>query len=297
MPVIGFLGSESPLSFASRTAAFRRGVAEAGYVEGQNMAIEYRWGEGQYDRLPLLAADLVRRHVAVIAGDTVSALAAKTVTSTIPIVFITSDDPVRLGLVASINRPGGNATGMIVTSMLTAKQFQLLHELIPHTSVIGFLVYAHLPNVEADTRDAQTAAQTLGQKLVVVKARTESDFEPAFTTLLQQRVGALAVSSVALFNTRPEQLVALAARHALPTIWPVREFAAVGGLMSYGASLMDTYRQMGVHVGRVVAGAKPADLPVVQSAKFELVINLKTAKALGITVPLTLQAAADEVLE
>jgi putative tryptophan/tyrosine transport system substrate-binding protein len=297
VPVIGFLGSESPLLFASRTAAFRRGVAEAGYVEGQNMAIEYRWGEGQYDRLPVLAADLVRRQVAVIAGDTASALAAKRVTSTIPIVFITAEDPVRLGLVASINRPGGNATGMIVTSMLTAKQFELLHELIPHTSVIGFLVYAHLPNVEADTRDAQTAAQTLGQKLVVVKARTESDFEPVFTTLLQQRVGALAVSSVALFNTRPEQLVALAARHALPAIWPVREFAAVGGLMSYGASLMDTYRQIGVHVGRILAGAKPADLPVVQSAKFELVINLKTAKALGITVPLTLQAAADEVIE
>jgi putative ABC transport system substrate-binding protein len=261
------------------------------------MAIEYRWGEGQYDRLPLLAADLVRRQVAVIAGDTVSALAAKTVTSTIPIVFITAHDPVRLGLVASINRPGGNATGMIVTSMLVAKQFELLHELIPHTSVIGFLVYAHIPNVEPDTRDAQTAAQTLGQKLVVAKARTESDFEPAFTTLLQQRVGALAVSSVALFNTRPEQLVALAARHALPAIWPLREFAAVGGLMSYGASVTDTYRQMGVYVGRILAGAKPADLPVVQSAKFELVINLKTAKALGLAVPLALQAAADEVIE
>jgi ABC-type uncharacterized transport system substrate-binding protein len=212
--VIGFLGSESPLLFANRTAAFRRGVAEAGYVEGQNLAIEYRWGEGQYDRLPVLAADLVRRQVAVIAGDTVSALAAKTVTTTIPIVFITADDPVRLGLVASINRPGGNATGMIVTSMLVAKQFELLVELVPHASVIGFLVYAHIPNVEPDTRDAQIAVQTLGRKLVVVKARSESDFEPAFTTLLQQQVGALAVSSVALFNTRPEQLVALARRHA-----------------------------------------------------------------------------------
>jgi putative tryptophan/tyrosine transport system substrate-binding protein len=292
--VIGFLGSESPLLFANRTAAFRRGVAEAGYVEGQNLTIEYRWGEGQYDRLPVLAADLVRRQVAVIAGDTVSALAAKTVTTTIPIVFITADDPVRLGLVASINRPGGNATGMIVTSMLVAKQFELLLELVPHASVIGFLVYAHIPNVEPDTRDAQIAVQTLGRKLVVVKARSESDFEPAFTTLLQQT---LAVSSVALFNTRPEQLVALARRHALPAIWPVREFAAVGGLMSYGANLTDTYRQMGVYVGRILAGAKPADLPVVQSAKFELVINRKTAKALGLAVPLTLEVAADEVIE
>ena len=298
MPVIGFLGSESPLSFANRIAAFRHGVAEAGYVEGQNVAIEYRWGEGHYDRLPVLAADLVRRQVAVIAGDTVSALAAKTATSTIPIVFITIDDPVRLGLVASINRPGGNATGMsLLSSVLVAKQFELLHELVPHASVIGFLVYAHIPNAEPDTRDAQTAAHTLGRKLVVVKAHTESDFEPAFTTLLQQKVGALAVSSVALFNTRPKQLVALAGRHALPAIWPQREFAALGGLMSYGASVTDTYRQVGVYVGRILAGAKPADLPVVQSAKFELIINLKTARVLGLTVPLTLQVAADEVIE
>ena len=248
--------------------------------------------------LPVLAADLVRRQVAVITGDTVSALAAKTATSTIPIVFITTEDPVRLGLVASINRPGGNATGMtLLTSMLVAKQFELLHELVPHASVIGFLVYAHIPNAEPDTRDAQTAAHTLGRKLVVVKARTESDFEPAFTTLLQQQAGALAVSSVALFNTRPKQLVALAARHALPAIWPLREFAAVGGLMSYGASVTDGYRQVGVYVGQILAGAKPAELPVVQSAKFELVINLKTARVLGLTVPLTLQVAADEVIE
>jgi ABC-type uncharacterized transport system substrate-binding protein len=205
--------------------------------------------------LPVLAADLVRRQVAVITGDTVSALAAKTATSTIPIVFITTEDPVRLGLVASINRPGGNATGMnLLTSMLVAKQFELLHELVPHASVIGFLVHSHIPNAEPDTRDAQTAAQTFGQKLVVVKASTESDFEPAFTTLLQQQVGALAISSVALFNTRPEQLVALAHRHALPAIWPLREFAAVGGMMSYGASNTDTYRQVGVYVGRILCG-------------------------------------------
>jgi len=298
MPVIGFLGSESPLSFANRIAAFRHGVAEAGYVEGQNVAIEYRWGEGHYDRLPVLAADLVRRQVAVIAGDTVSALAAKTATSTIPIVFITVDDPVRLGLVASLNRPGGNATGMsLLSSVLVAKQFELLHELVPHASVIGYLVYAHIPSAEPDTRDVQTAVHTLGRKLVVVKVRTESDFEPAFTTLLQQQVGALVVPSVALFNTRPKQLVALAGRHALPAIWPLREFAAVGGLMSYGASVTDTYRQVGVYVGRILAGAKPAELPVVQSAKFELVINLKTARVLGLTVPLTLQVTADEVIE
>jgi putative ABC transport system substrate-binding protein len=246
----------------------------------------------------VLAADLVRRQVAVIAGDTVSALAAKTATSTIPIVFITVDDPVRLGLVASLNRPGGNATGMsLLSSMLVAKQFELLHELVPHASVIGYLVYAHIPSAEPDTRDVQTAAHTLGRKLVVVKVRTESDFEPAFTTLLQQQVGALVVPSVALFNTRPKQLVALAGRHALPAIWPQREFAAVGGLMSYGASVTDTYRQVGVYVGRILAGAKPADLPVVQSAKFELVINLKTARVLGLTVPPTLQVAADEVME
>ena len=234
---------------------------------------------------------------AVITSDTVSALAAKTATSTIPIVFITADDPVRLGLVASINWPGGNATGMIVITNLVAKQFELLLELVPHASVIGFLVHAHIPIAEPDTRNAYTAAQTLGRKLVVVKARTESDFEPAFTTLLQQQVGALAISSVALFNTRPEQLVALAGRHALPAIWPLREFAAVGGLMSYGANNTDTYRQVGVYVGQILAGAKPADLPVVQSAKFELVINLKAARVLGLAVPLTLQAAADEVIE
>src|SRR5215471_182961 len=205
----------------------------------------------------------------MIAGYTASAVAAKTATSTIPIVFITAEDPVRLGLVASINRPGGNATGMnLLTSMLVAKQFELLHELVPHASVIGFLVHAHIPNAEPDTRDAQSAAHTLGRKLVVVKARNESDFESAFTTLLQQQVGALVVPSVALFNTRPEQLVALAGRHALPAIWPQREFAAVGGLMSYGSNLTDTYRQVGVYVGRILAGAKPADLPIVQSAKF-----------------------------
>jgi putative ABC transport system substrate-binding protein len=282
---------------ATRIAVLRLREDHVSTLQVDMAPIEYRWGEGHYDRLPVLAADLVRRQVTVIAGDTVSALPAKTATSTIPIVFITIDDPVRLGLVASLNRPGGNVTDMSrLSSVLVAKQFELLHELVPHASVIGFLVYAHIPNAEPDTRDAQTAAHTLGRKLVVVKARTESDFEPAFTTLHQQQVGALAVSSVALFNTRPKLLVALAGRHALPAIWPLREFAAVGGLMSYGASVTDTYRQVGVYVGRILAGAKPADLPVVQSAKFELVINLKTTRALGLTVPLSLQVAADEVI-
>jgi len=299
MPVIGFLNSGSPGPFARNVAAFRQGLKEAGYIEGQNVAIEYHWAEGQIDRLPALAADLVRRQVAVIvAMDSASALAAKAASITIPVIFLIGADPVKLGLVATFNRPGGNITGVsVLFNTLVAKQLEALRETVPQADLIGLLVNPTNPNAESDTRDVQAAANVLGQKLVVVNGSTESELETVFVTLAQQHTGALVVSADPFFVSRRNKLVELAARQTLPTIYPMRDFVAAGGLMSYGASLADGYRQVGVYAGRILKGAQPANLPVQQAVKVELIINFKTAKALGVTVPLPLLGRADEVIE
>jgi putative ABC transport system substrate-binding protein len=299
MPMVGFLGGESPDLFAGRLRAFRQGLDEAGFVESRNVAIEYRWARGEYDRLPVLAADLVRQSVTVMVATTTPALlAAKAATMTIPIVFLTGSDPVGAGLVASLNRPGGNMTGVSNLTVETgAKQMELLHELVRAATLIALLVNPANP-VLADTlsRDLQTAARAMRQQILVVSASTESDVDAAFATLVEQKVGALVVGNDPFFNARPNQLVALAARHAVPAIYPYREFAAAGGLMSYGSNLADTYRLVGVYTGRILNGEKPANLPI-QQTKVEFVINLRTAKALGLTFPITLLGRADEVIE
>jgi putative ABC transport system substrate-binding protein len=301
MPVIGYLGSDSPEVFAGRLRAFRHGLSETGYVEGKNVSIEYRWGENRRDRFPALLADLVRREVTVIVAvtGTPPALAAKAATSIIPIVFVTAGDPVALGLVASLNRPGGNLTGVAtLTVELAPKQLEVLHELVPTATIIALLVNPTNPtNAETLSRDLQAAAHTLGLQLHVLQASTERDFDAVFASLPRLRAGALVIGSDPFFNSRSQQVVALALRHAMPTMYPFREYVMAGGLISYGNSFADAHRQVGVYTGRILNGEKPADLPIQQSVKAELVINLKTAKALGITFPLSLLGRADEVIE
>ena len=299
MPVIGFLGVRSPDDTVT-LAAFRRGLNEGGFVEGQNVMVEYRWAIGQYDRLPAQAAELVQKPVAVLvsAGGEPAALAAKAATSTIPIVFTIGDDPVKLGLVASYNRPGGNLTGInIFTTTLEAKRLGLLHELVPQAAAIGVLLNANFPAAERQLRDVQGAARAIGLQIHALRANIDREIEVAFETVASQRIAALAVAASPFFTTRRDKIVALAARHAVPTMYTAREYAVDGGLMSYGIDVPDVYRQIGLYAARILKGAKPADLPVLQPTKFELVINLKTARALGLQIPDRLIALADEVIE
>jgi putative ABC transport system substrate-binding protein len=297
MPVIGFLNGGSPPA-APYAAAFRQGLKEAGFVEGQNVAVEYRWADGQYDRLPAMAAELVRRQPAVIVANTFGALAAKVATTTIPIVFTTSSDPVQIGLVASLSRPGGNVMGATSLGLEVApKRLELLRDLLPMATIIAVLVNPTNPDTESRLRDLQAAARTLGLQLRVLSASTEHEVEVAFASLAQLRAAGLVISNDTFFFSRSEQLAALALRHAVPTISQDRAFAAAGGLISYGGSATDMYRIAGVYAGRILKGEKPADLPVQQVTKIELAINLKTAKALGLTIPETLLATADEVIQ
>jgi putative ABC transport system substrate-binding protein len=298
MPTIGFLGSETAKSFAPYTAGFQRGLKESGYTEGRNVAIEYRWAEGKYDRLPALAADLVRQQARVIIVSVNSAQAARAATKTIPIVFATAADPVEAGLVASLSRPGGNVTGATsLSAEIAPKLLELLQEVVPGATIFAGLVHGNARGRDTYTKDFQAAARALGVQMHILYASTEREIDTAFSTLVTQGAGGLAIHTHAFFINRNEQLAALALRHAIPTVFQYREFAAAGGLMSYGGDLSDAYRAAGVYAGRILKGASPADLPVQQSTKVELIINLKTAKALGLTVPLSLLARADEVIE
>ncbi|MFL5104126.1 MAG: ABC transporter substrate-binding protein [Xanthobacteraceae bacterium] len=300
MPVVGFLGSRSLADSANLVAAFRAGLGESGFIEDRNVTIEFRWAEGHYDRLAGLAADLVSRQVAVLAapGGIAAGLAAKATTTRIPIIFLTGADPVQFGLVTSLNRPGGNVTGVaILTNTLAPKQLELLHEVVPTAKLVAFLVNPKNPIAESDTRDLHSAASTTRQQILVVKASDESEIENAFAAMVQERAGALLVQSDPFFNSRPPQIVALAAHHAIPAIYQWRDFPVAGGLMSYGTVLADAYRQVGIYTGKILQGTKPGDLPVQQSVKVQLIINLKTAKAFGLTFPLALLGRADEVIE
>jgi putative ABC transport system substrate-binding protein len=300
MPVIGFLNVESAGGYADPLAAFIKGLSEAGYAEGRNVAIEYRWAEGHTDRLPAMATELVDKQVTVIAAtSTPAALAAKAATTTIPVVFETAADPVQLGLVTSLNRPGGNVTGVTQLTLGTVpKELELLHELLPTARVIGLLVNPADPALaDTEMREVESAARTLGLELHVLNASTELDLETVFTNLVHLQAGGLVIGTDAFFTSRSNQLAALAAHYAVPTVYKRREFAAAGGLLSYGSDVTDSYRLVGVYAGRILKGDKPADLPVQQATKIELFINLKTAKALGINVPLTLSARADQVFE
>ena len=300
MPVIGYLGAQSPAAFASRVRAFRQGLGETGYAEGRNVAIEFRWAEGQHNRLSALAADLVSRQVAVIVapGGAPAALAAKSATTTIPIVFEMGADPIAMGLVGSLNRPGGNLTGVSSLNVeVTPKRLEILHELVPTAAVLAVLVNPTSPTADSQLRNLQAAASTLGLQLHVLHASTERDFDTVFATLLRLRAGGLVVASDTFFATHSEQLAALTVRHAVPAIHQSRDFSTAGGLTSYGGSFVESHRQAGVYTGRIIKGDKPADLPVQQVTKVELFVNLKTAKTLGVTVPLPLLASADEVID
>jgi len=302
MPVVGFLNATSPDGFTERLTAFRQGLKDTGYVEGENVAIEYRWAEGQMERLPALAAELVRRPVAVIAapGNTSVVLAAKAATTTIPIVFAVAEDPVRLGIVTSLARPGGNLTGVnFFNAELVAKRMELLRELVPGAVRVAVLVNpaTDVANAESVVRDVDAAARAKGAQIQVFNASTSREIDAAFAALVRERLDALFVSGDGFFNSRRVQLVHLATRHAVPTTYAARDYPAVGGLMSYGTSITDTYRQTGVYAGRILKGAKPADLPVTQATKFELVINHQTARTLGLAVPASLLSLADEVIE
>ena len=299
MPVVGYLNSRSRDTDAPFLGAFHRGLNETGYVEGQNVAIEYRWADGQYDRLPVLATDLVRRRVTVMAAtSTPAALAAKAATSAIPIVFTTAADPIAVGLVDSLSRPSGNVTGVnSYLSDLGAKRLELLRQLVPNDAVIGMLVNPNYPDAESQAKDVKEAARTLGQQVHVVNADSEGDLNRAFATFIELKADALLVSLDSFFLSRREQLVALAARHKIPVMYFARDFVLAGGLMNYGSDLADSYRQAGVYTGRILKGAKPVDLPVLQPTKFELSINTTTAKSLGLSIPDRLLALADEVIE
>jgi len=299
MPVIGYLNNGSPESDTHRLTGLRRGLNQTGYIEGRNLVIEYRWGANQADRLPALAAELVQLRVAVIiAPGLLPARAGKAATTSIPIVFSVATDPVQLGLVASLNRPGGNLTGLNgFTGELGAKQLALLHDLVPSIATIGFLENPNNPISELTARDVLAAAPAVGLQVQVLKASSDREIDAAFGSLVQSRIGALLVGNDFFFSSRIEQLVALAARHAIPAMYSFREFAPVGGLMSYGLSLTEQYRQVGLYAGRILKGERPADLPILQPTKLELIINLKTAKTLGLEVPAKLLALADEVIE
>jgi putative ABC transport system substrate-binding protein len=300
MPVIGFLNSSSPDPDGDRVRAYRRGLSDTGYVEGRNVTIEYRWADGRNDRLPSMAADLVQRGVNVIVtGGTPATLAAKAATTTIPIVFVLSTNPVEAGLVASLNRPGGNLTGVTGLNVeLAPKKLELLHELVPSATVLALLVNpTNAIAAKNESRAVQAAARTFGLQIHVLHASTERDFDPVFASLARLRAGALVIGSDLFFTSRSEQLAALTVRHAVPSIYQFREFAAAGGLISYGGSIVDWGHQAGIHTGRILAGDKPADLPVQQATKVELFINLKTAKALGLTIPPSLLQRADQVIE
>jgi putative ABC transport system substrate-binding protein len=298
VPVVGFLRSTAASSSAHLVDAFQQGLAEAGFVEGQNVAIEYRWGDDQDNRLTSLAADLVRRQAAVIVTNSIGIRAAKTVTATTPLVFVAGSDPVRTGLVPSLNRPGGNVTGVTFTIIdLVAKQLGLLNELVPNAKVVAVLRNPNQPELEQESKDAEEAGRVIGRRILIVKAAGEAEFNTAFATIVQAGVGALLVRGGPVFLTRRRQLVTLANRHGLPASYVTRDYPEVGGLMSYGPSQTDAYRRAGIYAGRILKGAKPGDLPVDQATRFDLVINLATAKALGIEVPPTLLARADEVIE
>ena len=300
MPVVGFLGSRSPDDSANLVAAFRAGLSETGFVESRNVILEFRWAEDQYDRLPMLAADLVAHRVAVIAaaGGNPAGLAAKAATTKIPIIFLTGADPVQFGLVKSLSRPDGNLTGVAaLTNTLAPKQLELLREVAPKATVAAFLVNPKNPLAESDTRDVQSAAGTTGQQILILSASNDSDLDNAFAALVQQKAGALLVQSDPFFNSRPDKIVALAARDAIPAIYQWRDFPAAGGLMSYGTDLAEAHRLVGVYTGKILKGAKPTDLPVQQLVKVQFIINLRTAKALGLNVPNTLIGRADEVIE